>query len=709
MPLDATWVGALGYKPPGHTISVSWDAISTIGAGIAGAETFGSTSVIQDRIISPSGLFSETFGVVQTSPTSKYIHSTGTQIATWVGMNAYAPPTGILGAGWSENVTIQVSGIASNLTFGSALVYTDQIIGPSGFFSEEFGDSYVLHWYEYAPPRWVLDASWVGKNEYHPPIGTLDVLWQPDIGAQTIAPLSFGGEEFGSANIGFSLYPSGWLSENFGTPQVSSDLDFNLLFFTGEEVADFELPRFHTFQFDFLEGATAQAVLSANILLPINDFVEGASATLALDTRPAALFDINVFEGASASTPLSTTVAIQANLYEGSSVSLDIAINPAAIIVATANEGATASFALSTAIQLGSLNFYEGANVSASLDTLENYKVYEGATLAFILSTSDSVSPIIYSGESVSIDISVFPSSGIGVLNAKEGSSVSLSFTTLPQVLLYPNVIVANQDFNYDILGYMGIDLNNTACCPIKDDPARIELTAAPEPDEKYDGDKVVFTAELSTLPRFSLQMYAGETFYQVDPESFVFNFFDGSSCHIPAITYNEYNFNLCSGNFIPDGDHVNVELVATDSICSDSILIFSGESAKVDIQNNVQFQIPLHDGARLEFDIILQSAWILNFYGGENLRISNIDLAANFQEGAEVSIQFEEKDITGFEGAVMEFNLSTDYDVEFLEVGCLENEFVPANENGDPDMERFNPVPVELDFFSHSIKARCF
>jgi hypothetical protein len=43
-----------------------------------------------------------------------------------------------------------------------------------------------------------------------------------------------------------------------------------------------------------------------------------------------------------------------------------------------------------------------------------------------------------------------------------------------------------------------------------------------------------------------------------------------------------------------------------------------------------------------------------------------------------------------------------------FLEDGCLDNEYIWQDENGDPIPEKFNPVPVELDPYQHDIKARC-
>jgi hypothetical protein len=46
---------------------------------------------------------------------------------------------------------------------------------------------------------------------------------------------------------------------------------------------------------------------------------------------------------------------------------------------------------------------------------------------------------------------------------------------------------------------------------------------------------------------------------------------------------------------------------------------------------------------------------------------------------------------------------------VTFLELGCLDNEYIPIDEDGDPIPDLLNPVPVELDTYMHEIKAKCY
>ena len=52
---------------------------------------------------------------------------------------------------------------------------------------------------------------------------------------------------------------------------------------------------------------------------------------------------------------------------------------------------------------------------------------------------------------------------------------------------------------------------------------------------------------------------------------------------------------------------------------------------------------------------------------------------------------------------------LVTGYEVEFLEEGCLDNEYQYSPDSGDTDIQSFQIAAIELLPFRHSIKGRCF
>lgn len=228
-------------------------------------------------------------------------------------------------------------------------------------------------------------------------------------------------------------------------------------------------------------------------------------------------------------------------------------------------------------------------------------------------------------------------------------------------------------------------------------------------PDEYYHGDKWTMVVDLSTRPRFQMEFYDGASLYQIDPIILgEIEVFEGPSVSIGDM-YDDVNFKLCYGNFIPDGDVANIELIGEYGSCEESWTF--GEGAHVDLfmENNVQFQVNTYAGQYMAFDLYIDPLMLFLAWSGEFIRISNPEFVPPIFEGAMVSMAFEEHAWRAQEGATLEVSLTTEYDVEFLEVGCLDNEFVPADEHGDADWEKFNPVPVELEYYRHSIKARCF
>lgn len=118
-----------------------------------------------------------------------------------------------------------------------------------------------------------------------------------------------------------------------------------------------------------------------------------------------------------------------------------------------------------------------------------------------------------------------------------------------------------------------------------------------------------------------------------------------------------------------------------------------------------------MYTGETMFADFVYTTGWSLNAYEGATFQVifNEIPVRGGY-EGSTMDLRFFEPDWIGADGATMTLgNLVTEYDVKFVEIGCLDNEYVPQTENGDPDYSKFNPVPVELDTFYHELKAICF
>ena len=80
--------------------------------------------------------------------------------------------------GWSAVTYLYPAGISDDLVGEHELRLGQQFITSDGFDALLPGDGYALHYWEYAYPEWVLDASWVGKTAYSSYEGMLDGVWR---------------------------------------------------------------------------------------------------------------------------------------------------------------------------------------------------------------------------------------------------------------------------------------------------------------------------------------------------------------------------------------------------------------------------------------------------------------------------------------------------------------------------------------------------
>lgn len=483
---------------------------------------------------------------------------------------------------------------------------------------------------------------------------------------------------------------------------------------------------------DLFDGAALEGELSATHSLPVNIFSGETLHDLYLATDvyldgveffsgETASFDLalnlpweiiaNAYDGAAGDIQIATVDTMRFWAYGGAQAEFDLDTRPSQDLLLQGYDGAEATASISISQALGAVSAYDGAYaVIPSLDNDQFWRMYEGAALEFEIATDTTLPANGYAGATLEVDLYTRPSEGLGIFRGYEGANLDLTLNIMVSAILYPNEIRAGIDFvcEFDVSTYF--DLNNTACCPVKDSHERIELTDQPPPDEYYHGDKWLFTADLSTLPRFSMDAYEGAYSDIVDKDVYLtFSFFDGESFEVPTVAPEFTDFRLCYGNFIPDGDAVTVELVSIYDENCEEWPMYSGARMDMVLENNIQDQVNISAGATMLLELEHVPEMLLLAYSGEYARITNPEFVPRVYEGAQVNMTFEEPNWRVYEGAFMEITVTTDYDVEFLERGCLPNEFVPSNENGDPDWDRFNPVPVELDRYVHSILARCF
>lgn len=438
----------------------------------------------------------------------------------------------------------------------------------------------------------------------------------------------------------------------------------------------------------------------------------GELTSVVLQDHAADIFSPTVYVGEVGTVSLKTDITFTFRAYDGDTNSLTLNTYPAPEMELNGYDGQSSTFTFQIGRNLGTITGRSGETTTAGISNQDNWVVKTSEVLEFNLAT-DPIFPMSYfGGENSSVVLKTGPSEPLGLFRAYGGQSVAGTLETQPSAILQPNPILQWHDAVVGFETSTSFDLLNKSCCPVLDSYERIELNEMEPPDIQYSGTKVIFTADLSTRPRFYLNAYQGSSFEIVDPNWFdVFNAYSGQVSRTIALEFEEYNFNLCYGNLIPDSQFADVELVDLTNWNCEAHAAYSGETMSVStLQNNVQFEPVSPSGSRLDLVLTVDPAWLLLAYSGERMYWLNTEVNPRVRAGEQVTLQFYEPPLNAYAGQSAALTaLTTEYAVEFMELGCLDNEFIPADEDGDPDPDNANPVPVELDFFVHSIKARCF
>lgn len=202
--INASWVGALEYTPPVNRLNSTWDGVSVrwiTPSSIASFQSKSHSVVLAQHYASAVGIGIGEIGqaFIDHDTPDSYRPPQWSVDASWLGANAYTGESGaFLRVSWDSSfVTLSPAGFEA-LETGRPLLYGTQFAAAVGFSTfEPTLNTYALHSYEYAPPQWSLNASWVGKGEYLNPASPLNAAWALPSEAKQISlagldELSFG-------------------------------------------------------------------------------------------------------------------------------------------------------------------------------------------------------------------------------------------------------------------------------------------------------------------------------------------------------------------------------------------------------------------------------------------------------------------------------------------------------------------------------------
>lgn len=200
------------YQPPG------------IAAPASGVPTPGVR--LGQRWIRPVGKSHSAVGAqyVLNDRTANYRPAQFTISASWSGANAYAPSHGNLRVTWDlRRIEILPGGLLAT-GYGSPILIQSQFIAPTGLDELGIGDHhYTLHDFEYAPPQWTLNGSWVGRDAYTQPVHTLPAAWSLPAESKIVSLTGIDGLTFGALSMRLQfrqIAPSGLYAQDFGTAAV---------------------------------------------------------------------------------------------------------------------------------------------------------------------------------------------------------------------------------------------------------------------------------------------------------------------------------------------------------------------------------------------------------------------------------------------------------------------------------------------------------
>jgi len=336
--------------------------------------------------------------------------------------------------------------------------------------------------------------------------------------------------------------------------------------------------------------------------------------------------------------------------------------------------------------------------------------------------TSATLDCSIATGSMCTLSVQINPSEGIGTFNGYGGEFTGIPLRTMIHQTIsvtFKNEVLTTLDIDSAVY----FDLITDSCCnkrPLNGQNSYIiELDNAEYPDEVFYGNIVKYLVALSVSPTIQLQMYNGSNLSYIDKTKyFNIEFSDGNNVNInsfEAIVRNR----LCNGYFIPSGGSVVTELTEVISEECNSDMGYMGETLICKLTPMAIFQIEsqfvVSNRLEVEFTTYRNIPWDFIAYSGETIlritefvRMSTFEPAITFEHGSVITMSFPEPHLLGYSGECNSFTLTTSkISIEFIDTGCLVNEYQFVDELGNIIPDQYVSVALELYPFEHQLKLK--
>ena len=372
----------------------------------------------------------------------------------------------------------------------------------------------------------------------------------------------------------------------------------------------------------------------------------------------------------------------------------------------------------STAASLGAVMFFDGSTLAVEdLNEVSNYKAADGVTLTASFSASPSFTSTAFDGATLRTTLEVRPPAQLA---STFHTGEEFLFPTMSLMIAAPLRVTF-----CDGVFIEASESTSTTYYDLEGPPSRpnqlkwwldmnqFEFIDMPPSFSWGSGPGIVVTVDLQTRPRFQISVSTGESFVMDRGYDYLeVTAHQGIGTRPLSYFYIEPTINLCYPNVFPNTDSMEVELDFDEETCYADYL-HDGQSLKSSL-SCIHTVAPVwwNEGSLLTFNLTIYDFWRVQIWDGQWLDLY-LGIVPAFPTqvsvGESLGITLEEPTVEIGVGESLEMDLTITFEVEFLEQGCLDNEYRYMTPNGDEDLEKFTPVAVEFEPYSHEIKARCF
>ena len=467
-------------------------------------------------------------------------------------------------------------------------------------------------------------------------------------------------------------------------------------------------------------GESLEAALATLPVLQMN-LGHGESQSAAAEFHPTSYFTMAWASGESQSPiTLITQSALSIGLSTGETHAVTtLTVPPRTGFDFAASVGESFGASLSTALNLGDVFLCEGQTVAVTaLGEDPPYRFGAGESMSVGMGVVTAIPMTFHTGESSTRALDTRPPA---FLRADLFAGASISYLSM-EVQYRATFHCAMHDGTY----VTATEQTSTTTYDLADPVLYVDTLdwlvdmnafefMEMRPSFQYNkGAGILVTVDLQCRPAFSIGFATGESWrLEANSRYLAVDLTAPTAAIYPSeFFYVEPRINLCYPNVFPDADAMEVELDFTDDSCYADYM-FAGQSMAMALSARHQMTVGgVSVGESFAFDITLVQPWRVNFAVGTRMDFylaTDIIIRPVFPSGESLKATFEETSIEFVTGESVVATLHTTFDVEFLERGCLDNEYRYLKPDGFEDVEKFNPVAVELEPFAHDIKARCF